>query len=225
MKARNRLSLLTIILTAPILAACQTTGSTSETGRPNEPQPAAATAPIFVVGDSYRIAVTKSKSGTRDYVRTFDGIRNGLLVFLDDKGAEYAFYAPNLSAVRVGETQYISNSGMLHFPMQVGTTWRHQYTHKTPTETRDRERRCTVKDWEPVEVMAGRLMAFRIQCTNQWSQASTPADELYWYAPAVKFVVKYESTEWYYATELKSYELKNKTAAGTPRYASSATDR
>lgn len=221
----NRFLLLSFILAAPLVAACQTTGGTSETTRANAPRPTVATAPVMIVGDTYRIAVTQSKSGSRDYVRTFDGIRDGLLVFLDHEGKEFALYSRDLNPVRIGGTEYTPDRGRLRFPMQVGNSWTQKYTQTSPVETRHREMRCSVKDWEPIEVMAGRFMAFRIQCTNQWSEATLPADEMYWYAPAVKFIVKYESTEWFYASELKSYEIKNKTALITPRDASAAKGR
>jgi hypothetical protein len=216
MKFKNKYTyLLSSVIIITFMTACQSTNTADklDTGGKSGHGAMAATAPTFTVGDTYHFAVTKSKRGTREFVRTYDGVRDGHLVFLDDQGQENTFSSKDLNAIRIGQNQYTPDAGQLRFPMQVGDSWTHPYTDKNPTETRQRERSCAVKSWEPVQVMAGEFMAFRIDCSNQWSEARYPADERYWYAPAAKFIIKYESAEWYYSSELKSYDLMKTTAA------------
>lgn len=179
-------------------AACQTTGN---------PAPVAASAPTYTKGETYTFAVIKDNRGPREFVRKFDGVREGNLVFLDANGEDNAIYTADLNPVRIGSRHSIPHGGMLKFPMNVGSSWAHPYTAKSNAETRSRARRCVVRSWEEVKVLAGTFMAFRISCDNQWSQASMPADEQYWYAPAAKNIVKYESREWYHEYQLKELKL------------------
>lgn len=190
------------LLAAGILLSvvgCQTTSG--------KPAPVAASVPTYTKGDTYIFAVIKSNRGPSEYVRKFDGIREGKLVFLDANGEDNAIYTLDHNPVRIGPHHSIPHGGMLKFPMNVGNSWVHPYTAKSNVETRNRERRCTVKSWEEVKVLAGTFMAFRIACDNQWSEANRPADEQYWYAPAAKNIVKYESGEWYSETQLKELKL------------------
>jgi hypothetical protein len=183
-----------------LVAGCQTAGG--------KPAPTAAVAPIYNTGDIFRFAVVRSNQGTREFFRQYAGTRGGNLIFLDESGQEYALYTTDLNPIKIGPRDYLPHGGMLKFPMNVGSNWIHSYTEKYGWESRDRERLCAVKSWEEVKLPAGPFMAFRISCDNQWSEARNPADEQYWYAPAAKQIVKYESKEWKYEYQLKSLQIK-----------------
>lgn len=97
------------------------------------------------------------------------------------------------------------HSGFVSFPLYVGKKWVARYTFsKIDREDIQRERNCSVIDYEDVKVKAGTFPSFIIDCTNQREDRNLPAYERYAYAPDVGQVIDYSSPEF----ELTFYLVK-----------------
>ncbi|MFQ5897949.1 MAG: hypothetical protein ACE5JN_06855 [Candidatus Methylomirabilia bacterium] len=169
--------------------------------------------PAFELG--YRLTFTNPRLGEWDYV--YRGQREGLLVFENVyKGETFDWlYAPDLAEVRsVGrpaghdgrpEIENTPHNGMLKFPLLVGKRWQHSYTRAVGKDVTQRSLHAKVTAYERVTVPAGTFAAFRIETTNRRLDRALPAYETYWYAPEVKFIIKYESREFGWEFELLRY--------------------
>lgn len=93
------------------------------------------------------------------------------------------------------------------FPLAMGNEWSYEYQVKTSLGVVKNEMTAKVVAWEDVTVPAGTFRALRIEHKGKWSRAtdfsregfsrtiSAPVEVIYWYAPAVKAIVKSRRTE------------------------------
>lgn len=99
---------------------------------------------------------------------------------------------------------------VVQFPLAVGQRWEQPYAGYLAQESLrwDGRIKCEVADFGAVEVAAGSLEAFRIECYDKQKvgMMETGATLTVWYAPAVPGVVKtlhYEDARW--NSELADY--------------------
>jgi len=87
----------------------------------------------------------------------------------------------------------------IRFPLGVGKRWRKGYRMKAPDLGIDAEVRadCRVESYEDVQIPAGRLAAFRIDCTDrlQMGPREMRTHTTRWYAPEAAAFVKSEQQE------------------------------
>lgn len=168
--------------------------------------------PAFTLGTTFTFV--NPKIGEWSY--RYAGKRKGLHVFQNlymGKPPYDWLYTPDLALVRsegraaarqgkLRDREYKPDNGYLRFPLFVGKEWSHDYTNIRKTDTVDRSKRAKVEAYEKVTVPAGVFWAFLIEASNQRLDREYPAYETYWYAPEVKWVVKYKSEEFKWEYEL-----------------------
>jgi hypothetical protein len=184
------------------------------------------------VGDRWVFA---GRSGARREA-VYQGRRNDALVFgLTGAPPEGSRRPTTVEELRSGDlaqitgtaqfsgatVEYRPDNGALRFPLAVGKSWRHSYVRvirravpPTPPEE-EMIIEATVKSYERITVPAGSFAAFRIESTIRSVTRDTlpPLYETYWYAPAVKAVIKYQGETSpgrlrIEGDELAQYELK-----------------
>lgn len=101
----------------------------------------------------------------------------------------------------------------LNFPLEVGKNWSSNYSGFTADNNAswNSKLKCEVKTFEKVNVAAGSLDAFRVDCEDSWQAGSYSgvSHSSTWYAPQLKEVVKIAHKEdSRFSQELKSYLLK-----------------
>jgi hypothetical protein len=113
-----------------------------------------------------------------------------------------------------------SNLSELSFPLEVGKQWSfvNDYVFNDPIfGTLQGRSKCSVAvlGYEKVQVPAGEFDAFKLELKSTWVSPNNPAggesDFTYWYAPAVRAVVKKEERVTYlptYITELVEFQLQ-----------------
>lgn len=195
-----------IKMIAATLLLAVTVLSAAALAQTNGAQPAQAERPTFKKGASFTF-----KNWTGEWSYTYLGERDGLLVFegKNRKTSWELFYTPDLNAVRSTRRGYeFENSphyGGMSFPLYVGKSWEHHYTHSMRSGTIQRRIRAAVTAYETVAVPAGTFGAYRIEIENQRLDRPFPADETLWYAPDVGFVIKYSSREFRWEYELARF--------------------
>ena len=109
---------------------------------------------------------------------------------------------------------------MLSFPLEVGKQWSfvNDYVFNDPifgTLQGRSKNSVAVLGYEKVRVPAGEFDAFKLELKGTWVSPNNPAggegDFTYWYAPAVRAVVKKEERVTYlptYTTELVEFQLQ-----------------
>jgi hypothetical protein len=160
--------------------------------------------------------------GRGDTTQTYLREENGQLVFersfTKPKGAPKGEFVYTLDGNGVrwpmpdGEIRSANpNTGMLKFPMQVGTTWTHKYILTIKNEPIHRTATMKVRKYKEIKTEAGKFWAFRIERRNQRDDRPLPAYETYWFAPELGMIVKYQwEAEGIIGAylELKSYSKK-----------------
>ncbi len=103
-------------------------------------------------------------------------------------------------------------SPSVRFPLEVGKSWQGKYTGFTADDQSqwDSVQTCKVLDYETVQVPAGAMPAFRIECDDAWTSGgySGNSSELSWYAPQAHAIVRTSNPaqpKW--NMELASYTL------------------
>ena len=205
MRGNPYFAILLGLSTMAAISGCQTAGgkNTSLVGPATKPAGEVA-APQFKKGDEFEFE-NVSRNPSHKFRRIYKEDRDGNLVFDMGDGRE-AIYTRNLAAVRFGDSSWKPHSGMLQFPMKVGSKWSHEY--RDVHNNKERIRSCSVDDWSTVKTPAGEFPAYIISCRNQWTEATNPAYENYWYAPTAKQVVWYKSDEFKTEYHLSRMQLK-----------------
>ena len=90
---------------------------------------------------------------------------------------------------------YVPHSYFLQFPLEVEKSWSGTFDQIRPSETRKRTRTARVTGYLDIVLKGGTFKAFQIDATNQWSRASNPAVERYYYCPELSMICRYESRE------------------------------
>lgn len=183
------------VFSSGLLIGFQTSGGSQGQiiGQPTSGAPKVS-APKFKEGDYFEFTTIGSNGANSRSVRKFKWAKNGFLYFDDGAGREVV-YTSDMASVSIGSRNFKPHSGILKFPMTLGSSWSHSYTWSRGVESKDRVRSCSVDAYKMVRVPAGTFPAFVINCTNQWALAMSPAFETYWYAPDAKQIVWYHSDE------------------------------
>lgn len=112
---------------------------------------------------------------------------------------------PNASHVRAMPGTASRNSTFeyspLRLPLQDGATW--QYSDYWPSQyggaAVKNDLKCIAKASERIKVPAGEYDTQRIECKGVWRSPSGwggSTEEVYWYAPAVKWLVRQRYKSW-----------------------------
>lgn len=160
--------------------------------------------PAFKEGASFTF-----KNWTGEWTQSYMGERDDLLIFrhANRKKSWEVSFTKDLALVRTkGRGDDIENtphSGFLAFPLHVGKTWEHSFTHAMigSNQVYQRVLRARVAAYERVSVPAGTFWAYRIE-TEVTTVGYSPASETYWYSPEVGFHIKYQSREFQWEYEL-----------------------
>ncbi len=153
----------------------------------------------FAPGDTFVYKYSGRGDTTQKYLRE----ENGQLVFARSfakpKDAPKGEFIYTLDGNWVqwpmpdGEVRTANpHTGMLKFPMQVGTTWTHKYTYTNKSESMRRTATMKVSKYNEIKTAAGKFWAFKIERTNQRDDRPFPAYETYWFAPEIGMIVKYQ---------------------------------
>ncbi len=199
-----------LVLGIAVAIAAATACTTTEVGTLLTPPPP-VDQPSLSVGDRW---VFTGPSGARSEI-VYQGRRNDALVFRVTGVPPVGSRRPTtLEEVRSGDLakitgtaqftgaaiEYRPDDGALRFPLAVGKSWRHSYVrvirHPAPPSRPEEQMivEATVKSYERIRVPAGSLAAFRIESTIRSAEdTAPPVYATYWYAPAVKTVIKYQA--------------------------------
>ena len=118
----------------------------------------------------------------------------------------------------------MSDYRLLSFPLEVGKHWSYVndydlndfdlYNTFGRLQGRDKDS-VAVLGYEKVRIPAGEFDAFKLEAQGTWESPQAPfpgaADEIYWYAPAVRAIVKKEHQATgmpTYTTELIEFQLQ-----------------
>ncbi|WP_428390526.1 hypothetical protein [Lichenicoccus sp.] len=125
--------------------------------------------------------------------------QNGFIV--SRCGDDTAYYkASNGALVRITDKRgddlvsFKPFSPSIQFPLQVGKSWKGTYSGVTTADESawDSVQSCKVIDWETVQVPAGAMPAFRIDCTDNWTSSgyAGTSSNTSWYSPEAHALVK-----------------------------------
>ena len=151
-----------------------------------------------------RVWVVTSVSPTR-----IEGTENGKPLVL----------TPDLNPIESPREKH-SDNRLLSFPLEVGKQWSEvdDYVFNDPIfgtlQGRSKDS-IAVVGYEKMRVPAGEFDAFKLELKGNWVSPNNPnggeSDITYWYAPAVRAIVKKEERVTYmptYITELVEYQLQ-----------------
>jgi hypothetical protein len=162
------------------------------------PVPPPLERPAFAVGDRW---VFTGPSGRSEM--TYQGRRGDTLVFQvvfqPTSGTPVrgeTLYSAELSHVKEARVENRPDDGELRFPLAVGRSWRHQFVRTVSQGgASSKEEHVSVEAkvaaYERIRVPAGELDAFRIESIVTSPSLSQKAT--YWYAPAVRTVIRYRA--------------------------------
>ena len=173
--------------------------------------------PNVKVGDQWMFVLTSNLFAKLEYAwvvtsvspTQIDGTENGKLLVL----------TPDLNIIELPQEKN-SDDRLLSFPLEVGKQWSYGNDYVIDDITwghldGHNEVRVAVLSYEKVRVPAGEFDAFKLEAKGNWvsPQASIPgeSDVTYWYAPAVRAIVKKERQASYmptYTTELVEFHLQ-----------------
>ncbi len=154
--------------------------------------PAVAAPPEWRPGDQWTYGWT---AGTRTGIKVVEVVESreigGAPYYVARVGELDHLYTPDLrwaGALRDGrvEIRMVPPQPWFVWPLQAGLRWTHRGSYQDPRGTRQRNDSFAVVGEESVEVPAGRFRAFKV--AREGSDRDT--DE-YWYAPEVRFYVKW----------------------------------
>jgi hypothetical protein len=185
--------------------------------------PGTADEPDIKIGDSWTYEERDGynhnlKSGWTGDVISAEGIERGGIgvFFLDSSGGTYrrdwthSYGRPwNLSKqVFPGGREISFEPALLSlpFPLEAGRSWRQDVavTDSATGKSRTWKVYGKVRGWEKVKVPAGEFLALKVVKDiylgdADWWRSETRRSEVDWYTPAVKWIVKHEEAEDYYA--------------------------
>ena len=91
---------------------------------------------------------------------------------------------------------YKPHSYFLQFPMKNGSSWKGSFEQEGSNgRIQKRTRSAEVVGYGDIKLPAGVFKAYEIHAYNQWSEASRPAREKYFYCPELSTICSYESIE------------------------------
>jgi len=181
-----------------------------------------AAAPKFRVGDTWTFDNVRSVDDRVPFTQTVLSIEADKITVLNAPSGKTPSYSPTMMPLDPRGTE-IAN---VRFPLTVGAKWevRHDWIDGKHFGTISKD--CEVVAFERVVVPAGEFEAYRLTGTgwNKDKAETSPIGgdlhltEIYWYAPAVKRVIKYQGKQtkyfpgqhvevWSRTLELKSYTL------------------
>lgn len=143
------------------------------------------------------------RSRTSDYDVTYQGERDGMLVFHFDTKERLPYdyyYTPDLKLAQIidpqNQTQLDPPVGYVQFPLSVGKKWEVTYKSSTNSTHSMAEAAVEVEAYEPVKVPYGTVDAFRIKVhsTDREVKRANPV-EVYWYSPAIGYFVKHDTNK------------------------------
>ncbi|MDT9000714.1 hypothetical protein RQP53_15670 [Paucibacter sp. APW11] len=193
-------------------------GALAQAADSSEPAEAAQL-PVFKVGDQLVFALKDllTKLPADDEAMIVGRVDEAGTTFVDGAGAIVRVYDGSWAATQINGVAYSPPIKALDFPLAPGKSWSHENSSLSAACGKQTTKlKSEVKGWEEVEVPAGRFKALRIDSKGYWRNGCGN-DQLsyrFWYAPAVKSIVKNESI--IYAggrmfsgtlSELKSYKL------------------
>ncbi|SRR6266478_12380 len=197
------------LLLCVVVMGCSQTVSTSDVGR----TPSVA-APRYEVGDTWTLS-----NGT---VSTVVDIQDdGTVVFTGGLGyvggaRRYRWKdgAVEEAGTREGDIArrfvVIAGSGwqFLSFPLEVGKSWQFSKGGYISGRPHQFTIACRVWSYGDVQTPAGMFKAFRmtVEWTGQTPEYRFSNTHIFWYAPAVKFMVREQST--IHSWELLSYRVR-----------------
>ncbi|WP_321964884.1 hypothetical protein [Paraburkholderia sp. J7] len=202
------------ICRAAALAALVASGSSGLVWAQTQATTTAPVAPVptYRVGDRWvlvygKTAIESTVTSVTDTQTTFAETRNW------GEPYELAFDVQG-NLLRSGDTSYEPCLCSLSFPMSVGKSWYARWTVRNPTGSHRSEASVSVEAFERVKVRAGEFDAFRlvmhgISTYQGGSLSRAPWDATFWYAPAVKRVVKSEAVFFvrYQGSKTEKFEL------------------
>jgi len=162
------------------------------------PSPPPVERPAFAVGDRW---VFTGPSGRSEM--TYQGRRGETLVFRvvfqptsGTPARGETLYSAELSHVKEARIENRPDDGELRFPLAVGRSWRHQFVRTVsqggaPPNEEHVSVEAKVAAYERIRVPAGELDAFRIESVVTSPSLSQKAT--YWYAPAMKTVIRHRA--------------------------------
>jgi hypothetical protein len=145
-----------------------------------------------------------------DYWVFKTGKGNARVEFVKQEGDVYRFtwngkpYDKDKHLTTISERAKGYPGAMVKFPIKVGNYWAEDYISDV-VKGRDVGMRAkySIEAFEDVTVPAGTFKAFRIEVQRVTGKRQEPlASHTYWYAPSVKFFVKYGDRE------LTEYKVK-----------------
>lgn len=172
--------------------------------------PAAAAAPSWRPGDRWVYAWT---SGSESGVKTVETIEireiNRVSFYLARVGEVETFYTRDLHwAGTMADGRVASRmtppQPWFSWPLEPGRTWAHQASYEDRSGKTEFNDQYSVVAAEVVEVPAGRFKAFKIV-----RQTNRRDSDQYWYAPEVRFYVKWigRRGEAQFEEQLREYHL------------------
>jgi hypothetical protein len=160
--------------------------------------PARVESPEARLGDTriYDVLEPRSRAVRRLEELVITEITDAQVQVTDKVSSTVTAYEKNWALKQVGARVYTQPVQALSFPLEVGKKWEHSnsYVHAScglTTSTLKSE----VVGWEDVTVPAGSFRALRIDSSGQWRNGCGGDRQSYrfWYAPAVKWVVRSET--------------------------------
>ena len=174
-------------------------------------------APRFNVGDWWVFERVEPPDTRTRFKETIKAIHDDHIAIVLGKGGKRRF---SLAMLPTDATQ--SEIQLLRFPLEVGKKWEAKFDWKNGSVYGTNSMKYEVVAKEEVEVPAGKFEAYKVsgfgwvedKATNWGSVGGQPKQiETYWYAPAVKRIIKYDNKnlKWippqFIETYSKKYEL------------------
>ena len=191
-------------------AAAEVEQSTTSSNAPAVSGPTIEKPPTFKQGFKMTF-----RSRTSDFDCTYEGERDGLLVFhyaTKEKLPYDYLYTPDLKIARIEDTQtqtrFDPPVGYVDFPLFVGKKWQVAYKGTSNSAHNMGEIAAEVVGYGPVKVPYGTVDAFRIKVRSSDREIGRANPyETYWYSPEIGYFVKHETNRPVYEDpfELISY--------------------
>jgi hypothetical protein len=143
------------------------------------------------------------RSRTSDYDVTYQGEKDGMLVFHFDTKERPPYdyyYTPDLKLVQIvsaqQQTRFDPPIGFVEFPLSAGKKWKVTYKTTTNSGHSMAEAVVEVEDYGPAYVPYGSIKAFRIKVhisDREVKRMNTV--ETYWYNPDIGYFVKHDTNK------------------------------
>jgi hypothetical protein len=180
------------------IASADNENSASAPGASSTNAPRMETPPTYKKG--YKLTF---RSRTSTYDMTYEGVRDGLLVFHFDTRERLPYdylYTPDMKVAEISDAQQQSRFdppvGYVDFPLYVGKKWEINYKATSNSMHSMAETSIEVMDYGPVQVPYGTVNAFRIKIRNSNREVSRNNPyETYWYSPEIGYFVKHETNK------------------------------